>query len=103
MYYDLFPDFSMDAKSLSTTPPATSTTTCSHCTIITTQESRPKYKSYSVKMKLEAVKYGVLNNKSDAARKYNVDPKRIREWTDNKRKLEEMISHEADNPARSNV
>ena len=51
--------------------------------------ARCKYKSYSITIKLDAVKYGL---ELSAARKFSVDPKRIREWTDNKRKLEEMLS-----------
>ena len=57
-----------------------------------TESIRCKYKSYSVTTKLDAVKYGLENSKAAAAKKFNVDPKRIREWTDNKRKLEEMLS-----------
>ena len=57
-----------------------------------TESTRCKYKSYSVTTKLDAVKYGLENSKAAAAKKFNVDPKRIREWTDNKRKLEEMLS-----------
>ena len=43
-----------------------------------TESTRCKYKSYSVTTKLDAVKYGLENSKSAAAKKFNVDPKRIR-------------------------
>lgn len=53
---------------------------------------RAKSKSYSVTMKLAAVNFAEASNNSDAARKFNVDRRRIREWSQNKRKLEEITS-----------
>ena len=69
--------FSMATNSSCTTSPPIATsdsTTISDCTIVT--PSRVKCKTYTVKMKLEAVKFGMLNSKADAARKYNVEPAR---------------------------
>ena len=44
--------------------------------------------SYTAKFKLEEVKYAEENVKRVVGRKYNVDPKNVRRWVDQKTSLE---------------
>lgn len=50
----------------------------------------PKKRSFSAEFKLEAVNYAEHHSGEAAARKYNVDPRRIREWKKLKQALIEM-------------
>ena len=55
--------------------------------------SGKKIASYCTKFKLEAVQFAEeCNSNRQAAKKFNVDRKRIREWRQNKSKLESVGS-----------
>ena len=49
-----------------------------------------KIKSYTLNFKLEAVKFAELNGNRCAARKFNVDVRRIREWRNKKEQISEQ-------------
>ena len=49
-----------------------------------------KIKSYTLNFKLEAVKFAELNGNRPAARKFNVDVRRIREWKNKKEQISEQ-------------
>ena len=50
-----------------------------------------KIRSYSIKMKIEAVNYAEINGNRAAGRKYGVDEKRMREWQKNKSKIATLV------------
>ena len=60
-----------------------------------------KVNSYSTEFKLEAVRFAVeCNSNYQAAKKFNVDRKRIREWRANQSKLESVVASESGSPGR---
>ena len=60
-----------------------------------------KVNSYSTEFKLEAVRFAVeCSSNYQAAKKFNVDRKRIREWRANQSKLESVVASESGSPGR---
>lgn len=60
----------------------------------------PPHKKYDVNFKLNAVRYAEQNSGEAAARKFGVDPKRVRDWKKNKSKLQELAR---ENSSRSRL
>ena len=58
-----------------------------------------KYKKYDLKFKLSVVKYAEENSGEAAARRFSVDPKRVRDWRKSKTELQ-RLSEEDSNRAR---
>ena len=72
---------------------ATSNTT-DDTTTVSNQKRRNK--SYSVSYKLDVVRFAKANSNRLAARKYQIDPKRVREWRQKESDLKEMAVRSKD-------
>lgn len=59
-----------------------------------------KKRKFEMKFKLAVVKYAEQNSGEAAAREFNVDPKRVREW---KKKKGELASHAATDATRARL
>ena len=58
-----------------------------------------KNKKYDLKFKLSVIKYAEENSGEAAARRFSVDPKRVRDWRKNKTELQ-SLSQEDSNRVR---
>lgn len=57
-----------------------------------TSHKGKKVHSYTIQFKSDAIRYAENKGNHAAERKFNVDRKRIREWRDNKGKIEELLA-----------
>ncbi len=53
-------------------------------------EKKEKHRSFDISFKLRAIELAEKNTKEAAAREFDVDSKRIREWCKQKAKLQEQ-------------
>ncbi len=54
--------------------------------------AKRKLKGYSLLFKLEVIKFAKETSKNSAAKKYNINRKRVREWVENEVKLRELAA-----------
>ena len=54
-----------------------------------------KNKKYDLKFKLSVVKYAEANSREAAARRFSVDPKRVRDWQKNKTELQGLSKEDS--------